>query len=210
MQLPRVVIAAVFFVIGALIAIPAILKTTGGESKASSTPAASTTSPSPSKGSPTPTATHTTASPKPLSATIGGVKCPERTVKVTVRNSGSATINYAIERNDGSAAEPFTVGPGATREHSVTLREDHATRIQVTQDNEPILVKTRTANCKTTATHSPTHPPSSLPHTGADDTMLWARGLTGAAAMVTGVIIFWYGGVWPRRRDQIFAKKSSD
>jgi hypothetical protein len=205
MQLPRVVIAAVFFVIGALIAIPAILKTTGGESKASSKP-------TPATSSPTPTVTTSrTPAPKPLTATIGSVQCPGRTVKVTVRNSGSSTINYAIERNDGSSAEPYTVGSGATREHTVTLREDRSTRIQVTQDNEPILMKTRKANCKTAATHSPSKkPPSSLPRTGADDTVLWARGLTGGAAMITGIIIFWYGGVWPRRRDQVFAKKSSD
>jgi hypothetical protein len=34
--------------------------------------------------------------------------------------------------------------------------------------------------------------------------MLIARIATGIAAMLTGVIIFWYGRQWPGRRDKMF------
>ncbi|WP_192809849.1 hypothetical protein [Actinomadura rudentiformis] len=228
MQLPRVVIAAVFFVIGALIAIPAIIKTTG-DSNASTTPAGSTTSPTPTGTSPSPTATmrtntatptrtasptptRTTPSPtptrttsappeRPLKATIGTPSCPSRKVTITVRNTGSQAEDYAVERDDGSASIPGRIAAGATRESTITLREDRSTRIEVTHDNESVLVRTRKANCRAAA------PPENLPVTGADDTVLWARAVTGGAAMITGIIIFWYGGIWPRRRAELFEKK---
>ncbi|MEU5877612.1 hypothetical protein [Spirillospora sp. NPDC047279] len=218
MQLPRVVIAAVFFVIGALIAIPAILRTTSGESNASSAPttatstatttatstatatATATTTSKPTTPPPTPTPTRTTPA-QPLTAEIGSVTCPGRTVRVTIRNKGAQTEDYAIERNDGSASAPGTITAGSTKTVSVTLREDRATRIEVTRANDTVLVRTRTANCRTAP------PPEALPETGADDTVLWARAVTGGAAMLTGVIIFWYGGIWPRRRENVFSKK---
>jgi hypothetical protein len=215
MQLPRVVIAAVFFVIGALIAIPAIIKTTG-DSNASTTPAGSTTSPSPTGTSPSPTATTRTntatptrtASPtptrtpaRPLNATIGTPACPGRKVTITVRNTSTRAEDYAIERDDGSASIPGRIAAGATRESTITLREDRSTRIEVTHDNDSVLVRTRKANCKAAP------PPENLPVTGADDTVLWARAITGGAAMITGIIIFWYGGIWPRRRAELFEKK---
>ncbi|GAA2597436.1 hypothetical protein SMC26_00190 [Actinomadura fulvescens] len=226
MQLPRVVIAAVFFVIGALIAIPAIIRTTG-DSNASTTPAGSTTSPSPTGTSPSPTTTRTTtASPtrttsptptrtsstpaptptrttpaQPLTATIGTPSCPGRKVTITVRNTGAQAEDYAIERDDGSASIPGRIAAGATRESTLTLREDRSTRVEVTHANDSVLVRTRKANCKAAP------PPENLPVTGADDTVLWARAVTGGAAMVTGIIIFWYGGIWPRRRAELFDKK---
>src|SRR5690606_8981699 len=106
MQLPRVVIAAVFFVIGALIAIPALIDGAGGESSAST---AATTSPGPSGGPdpsggpPNPPATPA----QPLTASIGSqVSCPDRTVRVTVRNTGDRTEDFGIEKDDGTAAIP--------------------------------------------------------------------------------------------------------
>ncbi|GLZ04821.1 hypothetical protein Acsp03_22870 [Actinomadura sp. NBRC 104412] len=237
MQLPRVVIAAVFFAIGALIAIPAIWDQV---SRADGSPAGSTTSPSPSptSGSPTsPSPTRTTASPtrtaspsptptrtttrpavpvQPLQISIGSVRCPARTIEVTIRNTGPRAEDFAIERNDGTAATPGRIGAGQTRTVSLTLREDRRTTIQITLRNEPIRTRSVTANCRTaspTPTEEPTpskSPDDQLPRTGPDDTVLWARAATGGAAMVTGAIIFWYGGIWPRRREHLFGgtKKS--
>ncbi|MBA8951304.1 hypothetical protein ACFQU9_00555 [Actinomadura namibiensis] len=237
MQLPRVVIAAVFFVIGALIAIPALMRTTG-ESRASGAPGATTTSPtgSPTGTSPTPTSTRTSPSPTPtrttttpprttpppattappasppaqtVEATIGRVRCPARTVEVTIRNNGSQTENVGIERNDDSPAIARTVAPGASRVVTLRLRENRSTRVQVTWKNEPVLTETRRADCvKGSPTPSPTR--TRLPRTGPDDAVMWARAATGGAAMITGLIIFWYGGIWPRRRDRLFAGRKGD
>ncbi|MFC6886570.1 MULTISPECIES: hypothetical protein [Actinomadura] len=235
MQLPRVVIAAVFFVIGALIAIPALMKTTSSESRASSSPESTSsspspstsgsgtgdasTSPSPSRGSrspsPSPSTSRTTTKPpsspvKPLTATVGAVRCPGRTIEVTVHNRGPRTEDYGIERDDDAPSVPGRITAGATRTTTLKLREDRGTRLQVTWKNEPLKTRTVKANCKKAGggpAPSKT-PPSRLPHTGADDGVIWARTATGGAAMITGLIIFWYGGIWPRRRDQVFAKKA--
>lgn len=228
MQLPRVVIAAVFFIIGALIAIPAIIDATSSPSRAAGASETTSPSPSPTATSPRPTGTRTatptpsrsrtppptppptrTAPPaQPLSITVGKVQCPDRTVMVKVRNTGTRTEDYSIERNDDSAARPGRILPGQTESVPVKLREDRPTRIQVTLKNEPVTTRTRTADCKKSGAGTPGDtPPSRLPHTGADSSVLWARGATGAAAMITGAIIFWYGGIWPRRRDPLFGKK---
>ncbi|MES9536019.1 hypothetical protein [Actinomadura sp. NPDC000600] len=227
MQLPRVIIAAVFIVIGALIAIPALVKSTGSASPASST---ESTSPSPSGGSPstsgkptrtpshtptrtptrTPTHPPTTAAPaQPVTATIGSVSCPDRTVNVKVRNTGTQTEDFSIEKNDDSAAVPGKIGPGATRTVAVKLREDRRTRITVRWANRQIESATVKANCKKAGGAPHETPPGKLPHTGPD-TVLWARAATGVAIILTGAIIFWYGGIWPRRREQIFAGRKSD
>ncbi|GAA2422502.1 hypothetical protein GCM10010191_37860 [Actinomadura vinacea] len=143
--------------------------------------------------------------------TIGSVRCSNRTVEVTVRNTGSRTEDYAIEKNDDTGAVPGRIGPGATRTTSVSLREDRRTRVQVTWRNEPVRSRTLTANCRRAASPAPNDSPDDeLPRTGSDSTLLWARAATGAGAMITGVIIFWYGGIWPRRREQIFARKNTD
>ncbi|WP_433328021.1 hypothetical protein [Spirillospora sp. CA-294931] len=211
MQLPRVIIAAVFFVIGALIAIPALMNNSS-PSRASSTPAGSnsTTSPSPTPTK-TPTPGKTTKPPTaPLTVTIGGVSCPGRTVEVKVANTGKGTEDYSVERNDDSAAVAGRIGPGATRTSRITLREDRRTRVTVSWKNDPVKNRTLKANCKkAAATPEPSETPGDLPHTGADDAVLWARAATGGAAMITGAIIFWYGGIWPRRRDKIFSDKTA-
>ena len=226
MQLPRVIIAAVFFVIGALIAVPALANTLsdddGGSPQAAATttpsetgspsPSTTQTSASPSPGSPTrspsPSPTRTTAAPPagaPLRVTIGSVRCSDRSVQVTVHNTGPRTEDYAIEKNDNTEARPGRISPGATRTTTVPLREDRRTRVQVTWRNEPVQSRTVTANCRT-AKPTPTDSPDELPHTGSDSTVLWARAATGGAAMITGIIIFWYGGIWPRRKENIFEK----
>ncbi|MBA9007667.1 hypothetical protein [Thermomonospora cellulosilytica] len=131
--------------------------------------------------------------------------CPGRTVVVTVRNPGGATQDYTVETDDGAAPKGDRIGAGQSRTTRLTLREDRRTRITVTWRNEPVEQVSRTANCRRAATSSPT-PDDELPHTGPGDGVLWARAATGAAAMVTGAIIFWYGGIWPRRRDRVFDK----
>src|SRR5690606_764 len=204
MQLPRVVIAAVFFVIGALIAIPALIDGTGGESSAST---AATTSPGPSggpdpSGSPSPS-----AAPAPLTASIGSrVSCPDRTVRVTVRNTGDRTEDFGIEKDDGTAAVPGQIPANSTRTVSVRLRGDRTTRVTVNWANKRIESATVKANCEK-AGAAPAKPPEELPHTGPD-AVLWARAATGVAVILTGAIIFWYGGIWPRRRDRVFPEKS--
>ncbi|MFI0479309.1 hypothetical protein [Actinomadura sp. 9N215] len=205
MQLPRVVIAAVFFVIGALIAIPALINafTDDGEPRASAT-----TSPSPSaSSSPSPGGSK---GAQAVTATIGSVSCPASTVNVTVRNTGTKTEDFGIEKNDDTAAIPGQIRPDSTRTVAVRLREDRRTLITVNWANKRLETKTVRANCeKAGAAPAPTKkPPEKLPHTGPDD-LVWARAATGVGIILTGAIIFWYGGVWPRRRDQVFAKKNS-
>ncbi|MFA1540025.1 hypothetical protein [Actinomadura monticuli] len=207
MQLPRVVIAAVFIVIGALIAIPALFRSDG---RAEPTSATTSASPGPS-GSATPTRSGTPKPPTPpVTASIGSVSCPERTVNVKIRNTGTQTEDFSIERDDGGAAIPGQIRPNNTRTISVKLREDRRTDLAVTWANKRIEAKTVKANCTKAGTGAPTEtPPSNLPHTGPD-TVLWARAATGVGIILTGVIIFWYGGVWPRRREHMFAGKKGD
>ncbi|MEV0661104.1 hypothetical protein ACIBI3_09910 [Actinomadura luteofluorescens] len=221
MQLPRVVIAAVFIVIGALIAIPALLGSDGSASPTSATESTSA-SPSPSGGSPsasgsgkpTRTPTHTpsrTPAPaRPVTATIGSVSCPDRTVNVSVRNTGTQTEDFSVEKNDDTAAVPGKIGPGTTRTVAVKLREDRGTRITVRWANRQIESTAIKANCKKAGGAAPREtPPGKLPHTGPD-TVLWARAVTGVAVILTGAIIFWWGGTWPRRREHMFAGRKSD
>ncbi|WP_157610288.1 hypothetical protein [Spirillospora albida] len=224
MQLPRVVIAAVFFVIGALIAVPALVNW-ASDSNAEEPQAARTTtsaSPSPTGSSPSPTATRTSPSPartsptpsrttaapaQPVTATIGKPICPGRTVNVVIRNTGAQEEDFGIEKNDGTAAVPGTIGAGRERTIAVKLREDRRTRIEVNWANKLIKSATVRANCtRAEPDPGPSETPGDLPHTGPDGSVMWARAATGAAAMVTGVIIFWYGGIWPRRREKIFPK----
>ncbi|MGH3242403.1 MAG: hypothetical protein ACRDNL_18650 [Spirillospora sp.] len=208
MQLPRVVIAAVFFVIGALIAIPALFNafTDDGEPKASAT-----TSPSPSGSDPS-TGPNGTNAKLPVTVVIGLVSCPASTVTVTVRNNGTKTENFKIVKNDGTAATSGQIRPDSTRTVAVRLREDRGTRITVSWADRRIGLRSVKANCdKAGGAPAPTptkKPPAKLPHTGPDD-LVWARAATGVGIILTGAIIFWYGGIWPRRRDQVFAKKSS-
>lgn len=212
MQLPRVIIAAVFIVIGALIAIPALFKSDGSAeptaSTASASPSASGTGKSPSA---TPTTSGTAKPPaRPVTASIGAVSCPERTVNVKIRNTGTQTEDFSVERDDGGAAEPGQIRPGTTRTVSVKLREDRRTGLAVTWANKRIETKTVKANCKKAGAGAPTEtPPSNLPHTGPD-TVLWARAATGVGIILTGAIIFWYGGIWPRRREKMFASEKTD
>ncbi|QFG24313.1 hypothetical protein [Actinomadura sp. WMMB 499] len=218
MQLPRVVIAAVFFALAAFIAIPPLV----GDDSENATPASNqTTSPSPSPSgsgsgsgagsepaSPSPSRS---ASPRPpgsgnaaLTAEIGSVACPERTVPVRVRNTGGKPADFSVEKNDDTAAIPGRLAAGESRTVDVEVREDRRTRVRVAWANDRIASETVEANC--TGAGSPGDDPSELPYTGQDDGVLWARGATAFAALVTGLIIFWYGGVWPRRKEKMLRK----
>jgi hypothetical protein len=296
MQLSRVVIAAVFFAIGALIAIPALTRTgspsasgtptptgavtasgtptgtpsrtptgTPGRTPPTRTPSARTSptrTPSaaappsrtptvtsvPTRSAPSPALSTTRSSARPsavrppglpstrptvtpslpttrptvtpslpirapirtatpatrlLTARIGAVHCPARTVTVTVTSTSIQTEDYAVEV-DGAAVVAGRIPPRESRTASVTLREDDRTTVAATWRNEPVRSAVRTADCR----HH-TSPPKSLPHTGADDGILTARIATGIAAMITGAIIFWYGGIWPRRRDRMLPEKKT-
>lgn len=228
MQFPRVIIAAVFFVIGALIAIPAFTRS-GSSSQVEGRAAQSTTTPtgspttsgrstpttrSPSspaqsptrRPAPAPTPTRSTAPARPFQISIGAVRCPGRTVAVTIKNVGGQTEDYTIEQN-GSARIADRLGAGASRTASLTLREDRATTVAVAWKNQAIRSLERRANCTRTSA-PPANAGDELPRTGPDNAATWARAATGIAAMITGIIIFWYGGIWPRRREQIFPDKN--
>jgi hypothetical protein len=220
MQLSRVAIAAVFFVVGALIIIPMLINDSSPSQLTSATPspsvsASATASPS---RTPThrpthrPTATPTTAKPTktpvvppptsgtpqtPFTVSIGSVRCPGRSVLVTVVNHGKGTEDYAIT-TDGSISVADRIPADATRKSTLTVKEDHATTIAVTWHNVPVKTVDRTAHC---VRDTPGH---ALPHTGPDSGMIIARIATGVAAMLTGLIIFWYGRLWPGRRDKMF------
>lgn len=225
MQLPRVVIAVVFFVIGALIAVPALMKWSSGGAHASNEPVANsspvpTTSASGSgtgtptkkgKASPThgtkPSSTPSQGGAQPLVVTFGSVACPGRTVDVTVRNESSQEQSYSIERDDNSTPVTAKVAAGATRSSALRMRQGRRTLV-VVNDSAHRLVKEKSikADC---AGATPSHQPTKLPHTGADSSMIWARVATGTGALVTGAIILWYGGIWPRRRDPMFGDKTA-
>ncbi|WP_067797116.1 hypothetical protein [Actinomadura formosensis] len=208
MQLPRVVIAAVFVVIAALFGIQALFKSNGNAAPASASASASA-SPSASGTSPAPTSTKPTrpgTPEQPVTASIGAVSCPERTVNVKIRNTGTQTEDFSIERDDGGAAIPGQIRPNNTRTVPVRLREDRRTALTVTWANKRIESQAVKANCKKAGAAPSETPPAKLPHTGPD-TVLWARAATGAAIVLTGAIIFWYGGIWPRRRERMFADK---
>ncbi|QKW38712.1 hypothetical protein HUT06_35735 [Actinomadura sp. NAK00032] len=210
MQLPRVIIAAVFAVLGALITIQAVFKSDGSASPSASSASASpspSASSSSSPGTPKPTRSGTAKQPaRPVTADIGAVSCPARTVHVKVRNAGTKTEDFSVERDDGGAAVPGQIAPGNTRTISVKLREDRRTDLAVTWANKRIETKAVRANCKKAGAAPSETPPGNLPHTGPD-TVLWARAATGVGIILTGAIIFWYGGIWPRRRERIFAGK---
>lgn len=126
------------------------------------------------------------------------MKCPARSVKVSITNPGSKIEDYAIEM-DGSANTAGRLKPGESYQRTLTLREGRRTEIAVSWNNEIVRSVVRTAGCSGTGTRA-----DRLPHTGPGDAGLYAKTATGIAAMITGLIIFWWGGTWPRRREQIF------
>ncbi|TQL98700.1 hypothetical protein FB559_4328 [Actinoallomurus bryophytorum] len=216
MQLSRVAIAAIFLVVGALILIPMLMDSSSPSQLTSATPSPQTTvspSVSPSRSAkPSRTPTHkpspTRSTKKPVTApsvtpaaplrvSIGTVRCPGRSVLVSVTNHGDGTEDYAIT-TDGSISVADRIAPGTTRRSTLTVKEDHATTIAVTWHNIPVKSLDRTAHCVRNA------PGHALPHTGPDSGMIIARIATGVAAMLTGLIIFWYGRIWPGRRDKMF------
>jgi hypothetical protein len=226
MQLSRVAIAAVFFVVGALLIVPMLLRDSSPSQAVSATPSVSDSA-TPTKSSrpsrtptPKPSPTHTTKRPSsppttrkvapptpstpsavPLKVSIGNVRCPGRSVLVTVDNQGRQTEDYAIT-TDGAISVADRISAGVTRKSTLTLREGHATTISVTWHNVPVKTLDRTPHC---ARHTPG---TALPHTGPDSGLIFARIATGIAAMLTGVIIFWYGRLWPGRRDKMFGDDS--
>lgn len=192
----------------------------------SGSPSPSRTSPSPRRSSPStrpasppPSTSRGPIVPvaDPLSVNIGSVSCPGRTVRVTVANTSSSPQDYTVETDDGSASRGGTVPARGSRTTVMTLREDRRTRISVTWRNEPVREERHTANCVRpspseesgpTEEPEPTRSPDRLPRTGPDSAM-WARTATGVGALVTGLIVFWYGGIWPRRRDaEVFGRKN--
>lgn len=126
--------------------------------------------------------------------------CPGRSVQVGVTNHAGQAENYAI-LTDGSIAVADRIPAGATRRSTVNVKEDHTTTIAVTWNNVPVKSLDRHANC--VGAHHRTSA-GTLPHTGPDRGTIIARVATGLAVIVTGFVVFWYGRLWPRRRDDMF------
>jgi hypothetical protein len=263
MQPVRVIIAAIFFVIGALIVIPAFLGGKNGTSNASDSPSATTSGPSATATSPTPTSTKspsrspsksptatktptkspsasashapTTTKPSatpsatkpstsptttrsvppavpgtpslvPLKVTYSKVDCPKRLVTVKVVNNDLVTTQgYSIVR-DGSIFLADQLGPKASRTSEMTLKEDKSTTVRVTQDGTAKATHVYKANCAAAApgrSASPSQRTRTLPYTGNDRSVMVARLATGGAALLTGGIILWWGGLWPSRKDKM-------
>ncbi|HEY7484308.1 MAG TPA: hypothetical protein VH912_07565 [Streptosporangiaceae bacterium] len=221
-QLPRIIIAAVFFVIAALIAYPMInrsnTKSQASSAPTSASPSVTATATATKSGTaptktptktPTATATKTTtktptptATPAvPLTASIGGVQCPARSVTVKVNNVSNTKQNYTIEQ-DGSPVVSDQLGSGSSRTSKLSLKEDDSTKVAVVWNDRTLKSTTRTANC----THA-APPPENLPHTGPSTAVTFARVATAVGALITGAIILWYGGLWPRRREQVLRAK---
>lgn len=234
MRMSRVAIAAAFFVVGALILIPLLTKSTATSKSASKitskppSPSRSVTSdrakpthhptpkpthrptpkpthkptpthrptPAPRKKSPSPTSRPATTGP--LTAAVSAVDCPGRMVQVTVTDVSSQPEDYAILEN-GSISVADRITPGAVRKTSIVIDEGTTTAVSVTYGNNlPLKTVKRTAACAS-------HPVNkTLPFTGNDRGLLIGRIATGIAAMLTGLIIFWYARLWPRRRDRMF------
>ncbi|WP_460366390.1 hypothetical protein [Actinocorallia lasiicapitis] len=147
-----------------------------------------------------------------MKVTFGKVDCPKRLVTIKVVNDDPATTQgYSIVRG-GSIFLADQLGPKASRSSALTLTEDKATVVKVTQDGKARASHSYKANCakaapsKTTKSPSrtaPAHPPRTLPKTGNDDSIMIARLATGGASLITGAIVLWWGGLWPRRKDRM-------
>jgi hypothetical protein len=248
---PRLIIAAAFFVLGALIAIPALSRAAtqeqptrstpaGGRAAATPTPTGQTAAseakqPRPSR-TPTPTPSRTatarqsppdrpsrtptarqsppdrratpTPSPTPtpavpITARAGKVGCPGGKVAITVTNKGQQTEDYAVTLDEATVLAD-RVPPRGQRKTEVEVRENESAKIEVLWGGEAVLSVNRKTDCVRKKERKDPDGAGTLPRTGPDDSGLFAKAATGVAAMVTGVIIFWYGSIWPRRRTRIF------
>jgi hypothetical protein len=112
--------------------------------------------------------------------------------------------DYTIEQ-DGTPTVADRLGAGASRTSRLTLRENERVTVAVVWNDRTLRTATRRADC--TTPEAPPPPQENLPRTGPEDAATFAKVATGVAAMVTGVIVFWYGGIWPRRRDQLLRVK---
>lgn len=225
---PRLTIAAAFFILGALIAVPALNSAATSAQAERTSPAgapaaAQTPSPTPSesedppKPSPSPTATPTrTPSPTPtpsatptkpsvpIVAEASKVACPWSNVTITVTSKSDKTEDYTVTI-DGATVVADRIQPGGTRTARLTVAEDKSSRLEVIWGGRTVLSVRRKADCVRDETEAPEDddgkgaPGGKLPHTGPDDD-LFAKVATGIAAMITGLVIFWYGSLWPRRR----------
>jgi hypothetical protein len=117
-------------------------------------------------------------------------------VTIKVSNVGGQAEDYTVEQ-DGTPTVADRIGSGASRTTKITLKENQSASVTVMWRDQTLKSATRKADCTKSA------PQENLPHTGPDSAATYAKVATGVAAMITGGIIFWYGGIWPRRRDQV-------
>ncbi|WP_460306568.1 hypothetical protein [Actinocorallia aurea] len=137
-----------------------------------------------------------------LVVVFGDIDCPAKDVKVRVTNEGAGSEGYSITRNGGLVLAD-RLGEAASRTSEIDLAEDKNVVVRVTQDGKTVKSHTYKLNCVKGAVKS-SEKPERLPETGSGSGTLIARLATGAASIVTGAIILWWGGLWPRRREGMF------
>lgn len=235
---PRLIIAAAFFIIGALIAVPAFSRAATRDEPATPTGARATAAPGPAtlesgakQPAPSTTATHTptrtptrtpsrTPTPKPtptntkptpsptptpavpITAHAGKVRCPGGKIAITVANKGQQTEDYAVTLDDATVLAD-RVPPRGERKTEVEIKENDSAKIEVVWGGEAVLSVKRKTDCvQKKKRDDDADGANTLPRTGPEDSALFAKAATGVGAMVTGMIIFWYGSIWPRRRSR--------
>ncbi|WP_148086220.1 hypothetical protein [Actinocorallia herbida] len=129
--------------------------------------------------------------------------CPAKDITVRVTNEGAESQGYSITKNGGLVLAD-RLGAAASRTSEVRLTEDKNVVVRVTQDGKTIKSRTYKLNCAKGGGAKPSEKPERLPETGADSSTLVARVATGAASIITGAIILWWGGLWPRRKEGMF------
>ncbi|MDX6743698.1 hypothetical protein [Actinocorallia sp. A-T 12471] len=138
---------------------------------------------------------------------FGKIDCPSKEITVRVTNDGADSQGYSITRN-GSVVLADRLGAAASRSSEIALAEDKNVIVRVTQDGETVKSRTYKLNCVKGGAAPASEKPERLPETGSGTGTLVARLATGAASIITGAIILWWGGLWPRRREGMFG--SSD
>ncbi|GAA3232852.1 LPXTG cell wall anchor domain-containing protein [Actinocorallia longicatena] len=133
-----------------------------------------------------------------LDAGVGAVRCPSRTVVVTVTNAGDSDESYSLIVGGRTVRTEVIIGDSTLRS-TVELAEDRRTRIRVRALGTDVTSTVRTANCR--RAHGQGHGKTrTLPKTGTGTSLA----VTSGATILTGALLSWYGLLWPRRRPTLF------
>jgi hypothetical protein len=165
-------------------------------------------------------ASSPTPGPVSLTAQIGQVKCPDRTVEVTITNpDATRSQTYSLSANQ-TLLRTELVEPGTTLLSKVVFDGDATVDITVSENGHTIATAHRTADCSSpspTPSPSPptpapapapsrqavpppvrrTPPTRRLPFTGAGD-VVTSHVLTGLGVIAGGGLLLFYALLWPR------------